>query len=84
MLWSGLARDQLAPASFDPQTGLFYVGTNEGLSMTYLTDTSDRPEGYGFSGGGGGNAGDAPGFAPSMSRPVSSRGCMKEGGHKGC
>ena len=43
------------PPSFDPQTGLFYVGTTERMSMTYLVDTSDRPEGYGFSGGGGGD-----------------------------
>src|SRR5579863_1307630 len=44
------------PPSFDPQTGLFYVGTTERMSMMYLVDTSDRPEGYGYSGGGGGNA----------------------------
>ena len=44
------------PPSFDPQTGLFYVGTTERMGMTYLVDTSDRPEGYGFSGGGGGSA----------------------------
>jgi alcohol dehydrogenase (cytochrome c) len=44
------------PPSFDPQTGLFYVGTTERMSMTYLVDTSERPEGYGFSGGGGGSA----------------------------
>jgi len=40
------------PPSFDPQTGLFYVGTSEGFSMSYLVDTSDRPEGYGFTGAG--------------------------------
>jgi alcohol dehydrogenase (cytochrome c) len=50
------------PPSFDPQTGLFYVGTTEGLSMTYLIDTSDRPEGYGFSGAGGGNSGGRQGI----------------------
>ncbi len=42
------------PPSFDPQTGLFYVGTAERMGMTYLVDTSDRPEGYGYTGGGGG------------------------------
>lgn len=42
------------PPSFDPQNGLFYVGTSEGMSLAFLDDTSERPEGYGFSGGGGG------------------------------
>jgi alcohol dehydrogenase (cytochrome c) len=50
------------PPSFDPQTGLFYVGTNEGMSMSYLVDTSDRPEGYGYSGGFGGNSGGRQGI----------------------
>jgi alcohol dehydrogenase (cytochrome c) len=50
------------PPSYDPQTGLFYVGTNESLSMSYLIDTTDRPEGYGYSGGGGGNAGGRSGI----------------------
>ena len=45
------------PPSFDPQTGLFYVGTTERMGMTYLVDTSDRPEGYGYTGGGGGAGG---------------------------
>jgi alcohol dehydrogenase (cytochrome c) len=45
------------PPSFSPQTGLFYVGTSEGLSMSYLTDTDERPEGYGFSGGAGAGGG---------------------------
>jgi len=45
------------PPSFSPQTGLFYVGTSEALSMDYLTDTDERPEGYGFTGGGGGASG---------------------------
>ena len=50
------------PPSFDPQTGLFYVGTTERMSMMYLIDTSDRPESYGYSGGGGGNAGERSGI----------------------
>ena len=45
------------PPSYSPQTGLFYVGTSEALSMSYLTDTDERPEGYGFMGSGGGSAG---------------------------
>ncbi|MDQ2841525.1 MAG: acido-empty-quinoprotein group A [Acidobacteriota bacterium] len=35
------------PPSFDPETGLFYVGVSESFSMFYLTDTDPRPEGYG-------------------------------------
>ena len=42
---SGGATNWPAP-SFDPQTGLFYVGTNTTYSMFYLTDTDDRPEGW--------------------------------------
>lgn len=30
------------PPSFDPQTNLFYVGTNEGYSMYYLTTTNPK------------------------------------------
>ncbi len=41
------------PPSYSPESGLFYVGTSEGLSMEYLTDPSARPEGYGFSPGAG-------------------------------
>lgn len=35
------------PPSFDPETGLLYVGTRESFSMFYLTDTDPHPEGYG-------------------------------------
>jgi acido-empty-quinoprotein group A len=45
------------PPSFSPQTGLFYVGTSAGLSLSYLTDTDERPEGYGFTGGSGSGSG---------------------------
>ncbi|MGH9663346.1 MAG: PQQ-binding-like beta-propeller repeat protein, partial [Bryobacteraceae bacterium] len=34
------------PPSFDPETGLFYVGTSETFSEFYLTDTDPHPEGY--------------------------------------
>jgi len=37
------------PPSYSPQTGLFYVNANFGYSLTYLTDTSEHPEGYGGS-----------------------------------
>lgn len=33
--------------SFDPDTGLFYVGTSRPYAMFYLTDTDDHPEGWG-------------------------------------
>lgn len=32
--------------SFDPETGLLYVGSNRAFSMFYLTDTQERPEGW--------------------------------------
>jgi alcohol dehydrogenase (cytochrome c) len=35
------------PPSFSPDTGLFYVGTNEAWSVFYLTDTDPRPQGWG-------------------------------------
>jgi alcohol dehydrogenase (cytochrome c) len=34
------------PPSFDPETGLFYLHTNETFSEFYLTDTDPHPEGY--------------------------------------
>lgn len=42
---AGGATNWPAP-SFSPQTNLFYVGTNKTYSMFYLTDTSERPEGW--------------------------------------
>jgi acido-empty-quinoprotein group A len=35
------------PPSFDPATGLFFVNATQSYSVYYLTDTGDRPEGYG-------------------------------------
>ncbi len=40
------------PPSFSPDTGLFYVNATRGYSLAYLTDTDERPEGYGGSGRG--------------------------------
>jgi acido-empty-quinoprotein group A len=37
------------PPSFSPDTGLFYVNATRGFSLVYLTDTDERPEGYGGS-----------------------------------
>ena len=34
------------PPSFNPDTGLFYVGTTRGVSIFYLTDTDPRPQGW--------------------------------------
>jgi acido-empty-quinoprotein group A len=48
------------PPSFSPKTGLLYVGTSQSYSMQYLTDTDERPEGYGGGNvvpGGGGREG---------------------------
>jgi alcohol dehydrogenase (cytochrome c) len=42
---SGGATNWPSP-SFDPETGLFYVGTSESFSMFYLTDLDPHPEGY--------------------------------------
>jgi acido-empty-quinoprotein group A len=33
--------------SFNPDLGLFYVGTSRSYAMYYLTDTDDHPEGWG-------------------------------------
>jgi acido-empty-quinoprotein group A len=43
---SGGATNWPSP-SFDPETGLLYVGTTKTYSMYYLTDTDERPEGWG-------------------------------------
>ncbi len=46
---NGVGGTNWMPPSYSPQTGLFYVNAFRGYSLTYLTDTSDRPEGYGGS-----------------------------------
>jgi alcohol dehydrogenase (cytochrome c) len=46
------------PPSFDPETGLFYVGTTETFSEFYLTDTDSHPEGYAAAERRAGNWGD--------------------------
>ncbi len=40
------------PPSYDPETRLFYVNAVRGYALTYLTDTDERPEGYGGTGHG--------------------------------
>ncbi len=38
------------PPAFDPGSGLFFVNAERGYSLAYLTDTDQKPEGYGGSG----------------------------------
>jgi alcohol dehydrogenase (cytochrome c) len=45
------------PPSFSPDTGLFYVGTRQGASIMYLTDTDPRPQGWAAAERGLGNVG---------------------------
>jgi acido-empty-quinoprotein group A len=45
--------------SFNPDTGLFYVGTSQSFSLFYLTDTDPRPQGYGAAERGAGQAGSS-------------------------
>jgi alcohol dehydrogenase (cytochrome c) len=46
---NGVGGTNWMPPSYSPQTSLFYVNAFRGYSLTYLTDTSERPEGYGGS-----------------------------------
>jgi acido-empty-quinoprotein group A len=55
---SGGATNWPAP-SFDPETGLFYVGVSTTWSEFYQTDTDDHPEGYGGVDSSSGNEGGA-------------------------
>ena len=55
---SGGATNWQAP-SFNPDTGLFYVGTSRSYSMYYLTDTDDHPQGWGGLDTGVGSDGNA-------------------------
>jgi acido-empty-quinoprotein group A len=45
------------PPSFNPRTGLLYVGTSQSYGLQYLTDTDERPEGYGGGSVGAGSGG---------------------------
>src|SRR5207244_4699171 len=55
---TGGATNWQAP-SFDPDTGLLYVGTSRSYAMYYLTDTDPHPEGWGGLDTGVGNEGNA-------------------------
>jgi alcohol dehydrogenase (cytochrome c) len=45
------------PYSFNPDTGLFYVGTSQSFAIFYKTDTDERPEGFGGTDRGVGHVG---------------------------
>jgi glucose dehydrogenase len=45
-IFAGGGTNWFAP-SFDPDSGLFYVNAITGYSLAYLTDTDEKPEGYG-------------------------------------
>jgi alcohol dehydrogenase (cytochrome c) len=47
------------PPSFNPDTGLLYVGTSQTFSVFYLTDTDPRPQGWGAAERNVGNLGNA-------------------------
>lgn len=47
------------PPSFNPDTGLLYVGTSQTFSVFYLTDTDPRPQGWGAAERTVGNLGNA-------------------------
>jgi alcohol dehydrogenase (cytochrome c) len=47
------------PPSFNPDTGLLYVGTSQTFSIFYLTDTDPRPQGWGAAERTVGNLGNA-------------------------
>ena len=56
LVWRRGATNWPAP-SFNPDTGLFYVGTSQSYSMFYLTDTDPHPQGYGAAERGVGSVG---------------------------
>ena len=47
------------PPSFNPDTGLFYVGVRQSFSVMYLTDTDERPQGWAAAERNVGNVGSA-------------------------
>ena len=47
------------PPSFNPDTGLFYVGTSQTYGLFYLTDTDPRPQGWAAAERNMGNVGSA-------------------------
>jgi len=74
------------PPSFSPKTGLLYVGTSQSYGMQYLTDTDERPEGYGGGAVGAGGGGGREGYLKAIdyrTGKVRWRHALTEGGAMG-
>ena len=74
------------PPSFSPKTGLLYVGTSQSYGMQYLTDTDERPEGYGGGAVGAGGGGGREGYLKAIdyrTGKVRWRHALSEGGAMG-
>ena len=74
------------PPSFSPKTGLLYVGTSQSYGLQYLTDTDERPEGYGGGAVGGGGAGGREAYIKALdyrTGKVRWRHALTEGGAMG-
>jgi len=74
------------PPSFSPKTGLLYVGTAQSYGLQYLTDTDERPEGYGGGAVGGGGGGGRESFIKALdyrTGKVRWRHALTEGGAMG-
>jgi acido-empty-quinoprotein group A len=54
------------PPSFSPKTGLLYVGPSQSYGLQYLTDTDERPEGYGGGAVGGAGSGGREGYIKAL------------------
>jgi acido-empty-quinoprotein group A len=74
------------PPSFSPKTGLLYVGTSQSYALQYLTDTDERPEGYGGGAVGAGGGGGRESFLKAIdyrTGRVRWRHALTEGGAMG-
>jgi alcohol dehydrogenase (cytochrome c) len=74
------------PPSFSPKTGLLYVGTSQSYGLQYLTDTDERPEGYGGGAVGGGGGGGREAYIKALdyrTGKVRWRHALTEGGAMG-
>ena len=74
------------PPSFSPKTGLLYVGTSQTYGMQYLTDTDERPEGYGGGATNGAGSGGRESYLKALdyrTGKVRWRHALTEGGAMG-
>jgi acido-empty-quinoprotein group A len=74
------------PPSFSPKTGLLYVGTSQSYALQYLTDTDERPEGYGGGGVAGAGSGGRESYIKALdyrTGKVRWRHALSEGGAMG-